>query len=1096
MNKIKRRTVAITAGLFLSLSTLCGVLSANKKVESAEAIGNYSTNASTYYNDITATSGKQLAGQLHDLITSTHRYYTSYDDNGKNLYQQKTDQYYENGSKVSGYIYEFYSGVKWPNAWAATAGNTSGGYNREHCWCQSLSGGLWGETGGGADMHHLRPVEVRLNSTRGNNLYGEISNRNTNKVYAKYGTNETYAHGGYYYGGVFEPLDSKKGDVARIILYTYIHYNSYSVTSLFGSYASTNGNGSSSYFKSSLLPLTNIVKTSAGTEAKALELMLKWNSDDPVDDIERRRNEQVAVYQGNRNPFIDNSSYADAIWGSVGITSISKTSETLTKGDTTTISAISSTGGTISWSTSNSNICAISSSTSASGSTITLTAGNTTGTATITASITISGNTYSKTCSVTVEAPKTLTSIAVSDQKTTLKKDSNFEFGGTVTATYNDSSTKDVTFSSTFSGYNMSVADTYTVTVSYTEGIVTKTASYSLTVANAGNTYYQKCTSMSDIENGGNYVIIGYKSDTTQYYAMPAYSSGNNIKGVTVTLTENNTRLTEENMSTAQVWTLTSTGTSNQYYIGDGTNYLYAAGSGTNNYLKTKSSTDSTAGAFTISYSTFFSVVAASDNRNTMRFNSANSQPLFSCYADDSSQTEVMFFKEMSGGSGEPTLSSITLDTSDVQTTFVVNDTFNYDGLIVIAHYSDSSTEDLDSFDVSSPNMSTAGNKTITVSYSEKSATYTITVTAVPSSISASVDKTFYVGETISKSDISVEDNLGNEITGFTFSSYQFTYADASSGGSLTSKIFTDAISYSTFTCSLTVQVQRKAYAPIVPESWTKVTDASSLAIGDQIVIAAEEYDYAISTTQNTNNRGQTSITKDGNTITWTGSSVQILTLTTTAGIEDAPSGSFGFYTGSGYLYAASSTANHLKTQKTNNVNGAWVIAISNGDTTITATASSYRNKLKYNASSSLFACYSSGQDDVAVYKKVGGGAQSANNVSNYIMYEDTNAQCTTKFGIAKGYFEDLSTSERSTFMTSDDYVISTARERLEAWARYHGKVITTSDGDYVITDARNPVLNIVLNSNNNIVLIVIVVTTLSLLSIGGYFFLKKKKEK
>ena len=70
MNKIKRRTVAITAGLFLSLSTLCGVLSANKKVESAEAIGNYSTNASTYYNDITATSGKQLAGQLHDLITS------------------------------------------------------------------------------------------------------------------------------------------------------------------------------------------------------------------------------------------------------------------------------------------------------------------------------------------------------------------------------------------------------------------------------------------------------------------------------------------------------------------------------------------------------------------------------------------------------------------------------------------------------------------------------------------------------------------------------------------------------------------------------------------------------------------------------------------------------------------------------------------------------------------------------------------------------------------------------------------------------------------------------------------------------------------
>ena len=70
---------------FLGASLVTGLavsFSKAKNIEKAQAIGNYSTDASTYYNSITATSGTQLAAQLHDLITSTHRYYTSYDDNG------------------------------------------------------------------------------------------------------------------------------------------------------------------------------------------------------------------------------------------------------------------------------------------------------------------------------------------------------------------------------------------------------------------------------------------------------------------------------------------------------------------------------------------------------------------------------------------------------------------------------------------------------------------------------------------------------------------------------------------------------------------------------------------------------------------------------------------------------------------------------------------------------------------------------------------------------------------------------------------------------------------------------------------------------
>lgn len=57
--------------------------------------------------------------------------------------------------------------------------------------------------------------------------------------------------------------------------------------------------------------------------------------------------------------------------------------------------------------------------------------------------------------------------------------------GMTVTATYSDASTKDVTSEATFSGYNMSTTGVQTVTVSYTEGGVTKTATYGITVNEA-----------------------------------------------------------------------------------------------------------------------------------------------------------------------------------------------------------------------------------------------------------------------------------------------------------------------------------------------------------------------------------------------------------------------------------------------------------------------------------------------------------------------------------------------------------------------------------------------------------------------------------
>ena len=146
---------------------------------------------------------------------------------------------------------------------------------------------------------------------------------------------------------------------------------------------------------------------------------------------------------------------------------------------------------------------------------------------------------------------------------------------------------------------------------------------------------------------------------------------------------------------------------------------------------------------------------------------------------------------------------------------------------------------------------------------------------------------------------------------------------------------------------------------------WTLVTNISELAAGDKIVIVAKDYNYALSTTQNKNNRGQAAVTKNGNIVTF-GDDVQIITLE-----SGTTAGSYAFNVGNGYLYAASSSSNHLKTETTLSANSSWAITIAaSGTATIKATGSNTRNWLRYNKTSSLFSCDGSNQQDVVIYKQ------------------------------------------------------------------------------------------------------------------------------
>ena len=149
-------------------------------------------------------------------------------------------------------------------------------------------------------------------------------------------------------------------------------------------------------------------------------------------------------------------------------------------------------------------------------------------------------------------------------------------------------------------------------------------------------------------------------------------------------------------------------------------------------------------------------------------------------------------------------------------------------------------------------------------------------------------------------------------------------------------------------------------------ESYKLVTSTSELSVGDKIIIAAKDSNFALSTTQNNNNRGHAAITKNSDGTATLTSAVQVLTLA-----AGKVSGTFAFNTGKGYLYAASSSSNYLKTQTTLSDNSSWNIEIdSNGTATVKAQGTNTRNVMQYNKQSSLFAAYkSASQQAIVIYK-------------------------------------------------------------------------------------------------------------------------------
>ncbi len=161
----------------------------------------------------------------------------------------------------------------------------------------------------------------------------------------------------------------------------------------------------------------------------------------------------------------------------------------------------------------------------------------------------------------------------------------------------------------------------------------------------------------------------------------------------------------------------------------------------------------------------------------------------------------------------------------------------------------------------------------------------------------------------------------------------------------------------------------------VTPKVYELVKDVEDLTTNSSVIITNLDGDQAISTTQNSNNRAAAGVTMSESKITDPADGVEVFTVK--AGEE---SGTLAFLatTEAGYIYAASSSANNLKTQASNDANGSWDVSINTttGEATVVAQGTNTRNHLRYNSSNSIFSCYDSGssQAKVAFYKLVGSG--------------------------------------------------------------------------------------------------------------------------
>ena len=264
-----------------------------------------------YYDGVDDSSAAALAASLHDIIDDHTRFpYTSTATDIWDIVNAADEDPLNPGN-----ILDIYKNASYPKIPGGT-----GAYNREHSWPKSY--GFPNDNSSNypyTDAHHLFASDASYNSSRSNNPY-----RNCDAGCNEKTTLETNGRGGgsgFYPGNsnwargttgaeTWQTWSGRQGDVARAMFYMAVRYE--------GGFHGVTGHNEPDLILTDDYALIQAYKTGAN-EAMAymgmLTDLLAWHEADPVDDMERRRNDVIFSFQGNRNPFIDSPDWVGCVFG-------------------------------------------------------------------------------------------------------------------------------------------------------------------------------------------------------------------------------------------------------------------------------------------------------------------------------------------------------------------------------------------------------------------------------------------------------------------------------------------------------------------------------------------------------------------------------------------------------------------------------------------------------------------------------------------------------------------------------------------------------------------------------------------------------------
>ena len=1053
-----RKHHGILLSLILSVSLLGGTLFATsiKDEVYTPTFATYTNgDAATYYNGISdSLTGDDLLSALRSLNSSKRKSTVGYDGMGTTPsgqfkytdYDPNTVQYDSNHQPYGTKLISFYSG-----------NSATSGMNREHVWPNSHGGNVIEN-----DIHMPRPTLTAENGSRGNSFYVE------GKCSGTAGWDPAMESFG---------VESYRGDSARIIFYCMLVD---SRLSLIEADSHSTSNNNKDYMMG------------------RLSHMVKWHLNYAPLQREMNRNEGAEYLQGNRNPFIDHPEYVCRIWGNAnsdtqalcandpyenhgsGTLTISKTTSSLLVDETTTISATSSDNSNITWSSSNTTVATVSASSSSSNQLVTITALSA-GTSTISATAEIDGYTLTRTCLVTVTS-------------------SGSGGGDTPPVTPDGEVTADIDFTSNKS----SDTDSLNVVWSAKNGYTTSSSYIRL----SNNSSYISNETPLSIDTSKSVLITikarTYGGTNGRSIKVAAYNSNNQLVSNEATVTPTSSTLTDFNV------TLTFT-SQDDHNI---TIKIMNSGTGEVGISELSVVYDGYSSGSGSSKSLSYIIVYSTDVKKDYTVGDTFVKPRVDAYYEDGDSDTVTEQATFTGynmsvageytvtvsytlGSKTETdtytitvnpapvvLSSISL--SGQQTKFTTGDEFVFGGTVT-AHYSNNTTADVtEDASFTGYNMSAAGNQTVTVSYGGKTATYSITLTNKITGITSyttEVTRIFHPGEFLNASNITVEDSNGNQVTGFEFDleGHQITYEDSYDvDGSSHYKTFNNCIHWNGFTCNYAVRIERVAYVEPTPTS--SVTD--TIVANDLPATTTSYTDFTgVTKSSGAEYAGNSAKDKSGN--------IQLRSKNSNSGIVSTVSGgpikSVTITVGSGSnqvdIYGkntAYSSANDLY----GNSAGTLVGSVTSTGTVTFETQYAYVGIRSNNGALYL--------SSIAIEYGSGEVSESPVNVSNYIMYENTNNQCLTKLDIALEKLNTLSQSDKNTFMTSNDYVIKCARERIQAWARNQDKEFELNDNNFVINS--NNIFNGDNFTDEGSTNLIIIICALSLVSTISLLVIKKRK--